>query len=83
LTSTIEKHYEHLVKHDLIGSRIRRKAVMELNEAIRTCILEPVLNRLISDGETEVMIEKLIKKQSDPYTLAEDVARRYLKDLNL
>ena len=83
LSSTIDKHYQHLVKHDLIGSRIRRKAVMELNEAIRTCVLEPVLNRLVADGETEVMIEKLINKQSDPYTLAEDVAKRYLKDLNL
>ncbi|MBP8980070.1 MAG: methylmalonyl Co-A mutase-associated GTPase MeaB [Syntrophobacterales bacterium] len=80
LSGTIMKHYQHLVDHDLLGSRIRRKAVVELNEAIRNSVLEPVLNRLVKDGEIEGMIQKLIDKETDPYTLAEDVAKRYLKE---
>ncbi|MCX7816088.1 MAG: methylmalonyl Co-A mutase-associated GTPase MeaB [Syntrophales bacterium] len=80
LTETVIKHYEHLVAHDLLGSRIRRKAAVELNEAIRTCILEPVLNRLVAAGEIENMIQQLVERKTDPYTLAEDVARRYLKE---
>ena len=80
LSATIEKHYQHLVQHNLIGSRVRRKAVVELNEAIRNSVLEPVLNRLVQNGEIEGMIQKLINKETDPYTLAEDVARRYLKE---
>jgi len=80
LSRTIMKHYQHLVDHDLLGSRIRRKAVVELNEAIRNSVLEPVLNRLVKDGEIEGMIQKLIDKETDPYTLAEDVAKRYLKE---
>jgi len=79
LSDTIDRHYEHLVKHDLLGSRKRRKTMVELNEAIRTCVLEPILSKLVSTGEVDKMIKKLINKESDPYTLAEDVAKRYLK----
>jgi len=80
LSDTIDKHYEHLVKHDLLGSRIRRKTTVELNEAIRTSVLEPVLLKLVAEGEIEKMIERLLKKESDPYTLAEEVAHRFLKN---
>jgi len=80
LTATIVEHYQHLVKHDLLGSRIRRKAVVELNEAVRNCMLEPVLKRLVASGEMEKMVEMLLKKESDPYTLAENIAGRYLKN---
>ncbi|MGV8079585.1 MAG: methylmalonyl Co-A mutase-associated GTPase MeaB [Syntrophales bacterium] len=79
LTSTIEEHYQHLVKNDLLGSRVRRKAVVELNEAVRTCVLEPVLSRLVASGEMASMVDKLLKKETDPYTLAEEIAGRYLK----
>jgi LAO/AO transport system kinase len=79
LSDTIDKHYDHLVKHDLLGSRIRRKTSVELNEAIRTCVLEPVLMKLVAEGEIDQMIDRLLKKESDPYTLAEEVAGRFLK----
>ncbi|MDD5167655.1 MAG: methylmalonyl Co-A mutase-associated GTPase MeaB [Syntrophales bacterium] len=81
LAMTIEDHYRHLVNHDLLGSRIRRKAVIELNEAIRTCVLDPVLSRLAENGGMEEMIVKLLKKESDPYTLAEGIAKKYLSEV--
>lgn len=79
LSDTIDRHYEHLVKHNLLGSRIRRKAMVELNEAIRTCVLEPVLSELVKSGEVDKMVEKLLSKKTDPYTLAEEIAKRFLK----
>jgi len=79
LSEQVDSHYRHLVDHDLLGSRIRRKMTMELNEAIRTCILEPVLSRLMANGEFAAMIEKMLRKEADPYTLAEGIARMYLK----
>jgi LAO/AO transport system kinase len=42
-------------------------------------ILAPILEKLIADGEMDKMVEKLLKKESDPYTCAEDVAKKYLK----
>jgi LAO/AO transport system kinase len=79
MSQTIENHYQHLVKHDLLGSRVHRKAAMELNEAIRCAVLDPVLSALAANGELERMVEQLMKKDTDPYTLAEEIARRYLK----
>jgi LAO/AO transport system kinase len=52
---------------------------MELNEAIRCSVLDPVLNALVANGELDVMIEKLMKKETDPYTLADEIAGRFLK----
>ena len=79
VTNKIEEHYEHLVDKDLIGSRMRRKATVELNEAIRASILEPVLLKLLGSGQMEGLIEKVMKKEIDPYTAAEDIAKRYLE----
>jgi LAO/AO transport system kinase len=79
VTNKIEEHYKHLVDKDLIGSRMRRKATVELNEAIRASILEPVLLKLLGSGQMEGLIEKVMKKEIDPYTAAEDIAKRYLE----
>ncbi|MDD5476063.1 MAG: methylmalonyl Co-A mutase-associated GTPase MeaB [Syntrophales bacterium] len=79
LSDTIDEHYKHLVKNGLLGSWAHRKTSMELNEAIRCSVLDPVLNSLVANGELDVMIEKLMKKETDPYTLAEDIAGRFLK----
>ena len=79
MSQTIEDHYQHLVKHDLLGSRMHRKAAVELNEAIRCAVLEPVLDALVANGDLERMVGQLLKKETDPYTLAEEIAQRYLK----
>jgi LAO/AO transport system kinase len=79
VTTKIEEHYKHLVDKDLIGTRMRRKATVELNEAIRASILEPVLLKLLGSGQMEGLIEKVMKKEIDPYTAAEDIAKRYLE----
>jgi LAO/AO transport system kinase len=78
LSGKITAHYEHLVKTKLIDDRVKRKAMVEINEALSACILEPVLRDLIAGGRLQEMIEKLIRKESDPYTLAEETAKRYL-----
>ncbi|HEX9157875.1 MAG TPA: methylmalonyl Co-A mutase-associated GTPase MeaB [Syntrophales bacterium] len=79
ISNKIEEHYKHLVDKDLIGSRMRRKATVELNEAIRATILEPVLLKLLGSGQMEGLIEKVMKKEIDPYTAAEDIAKRNLE----
>ncbi len=79
LTAKILEHYEYLVESSLIGDRLRRKTMHELNEALRASILEPVLRVLVSTGELDRMVEKLLNKESDPCTLAEEVAEKYLQ----
>ncbi len=79
LSMKIEEHFQHLVSNDRMGDRVRRKAMHELSEALRFCILEPILNRLVTAGELDGMIAKVIRKEADPYTLAEEVAARCLQ----
>ena len=79
LATSILEHYEYLVNSNLIGDRLRRKTIHELNEALRSSILEPVLRVLVSTGELDRMIEKLLNKESDPCTLAEEIAEKYLQ----
>jgi len=63
MSQTIEDHYQHLVKHDLLGSRMHRKAAVELNEAIRCAVLEPVLDALVANGDLERMVGQLLKRK--------------------
>jgi LAO/AO transport system kinase len=49
------------------------------NEALRSSILEPVLKLLVSTGELDRMVEKILNKESDPCTLAEEIAHKYLR----
>lgn len=79
LRESIEGHFEYLIKTNLMNERLRRRNQHELQEALRSSILDPVLECLASSGELERMIEKLLRKETDPCTLSEEVARRYLQ----
>ena len=79
LAAAIGDHHRRLVETGLLGDRMRRKAMVEIHEALRDAILEPILKDLMKSKEMEDIAGRLLRKESDPYTLAEEVARRYLK----
>lgn len=78
LYEKIEEHYQFLLDKNLLQERAHRKVMTEINDALRSAVLEPVLNKLIETGEFDKMVEKLMKKETDPYTLADEVASNYL-----
>jgi LAO/AO transport system kinase len=79
LTAAISNHYNLLVETGLLGDRMRRKAMVEIHEALRDAILEPILKELTESGEMDKIAESILRKESDPYTIAEEIARRCLK----
>jgi len=79
LADKIDEHYQYLVNNNLLSERMRRKTKAELNEALWGRILQPILNDLEADGEMERMVEKLLAKETNPYSLADEVAKRYMK----
>ncbi|MBU2227014.1 MAG: methylmalonyl Co-A mutase-associated GTPase MeaB [Proteobacteria bacterium] len=79
LSAAIGDHHRRLMEKDLLGDRMRRKALMEINEALRDAILAPILKELAESGEMDRITGRLLRKESDPYTIAEEVARRFLK----
>ncbi len=79
LRDKVEEHYQYLVQSRMLASRQRRKTAAELNEALWGSILKPVLAQLQADGELDCMVDRLIARKADPYTLAEEIARKYMK----
>jgi len=79
MRDNIDQHYQYLFESHLLAERKRRKAKAELNEALWGKIFEPVLNELKKHGEMDTMIDQLVTREMDPYTLAEKVAQRYMK----
>jgi LAO/AO transport system kinase len=81
LIDTIDQHYKSLVDNNLLGNRMRRKTMLELTEALHSAILDPVLTKLVESGEMTKMADKILNKTADPYSLAEEAAKKYLRDL--
>jgi LAO/AO transport system kinase len=79
LYATIHEHHGHLLNSNLMGDRLRRKTIHELSEALRSSILETVMRVLVSTGEMDRMVDKVLKKETDPCSLAEEVASQYLQ----
>jgi len=79
LSAAINDHYRSLVETDLLGDRMKRKTMVEIHEALRDAILAPILKEMTESGEMEEIAGKLLRKETDPYTIAEEVARRRLK----
>ncbi|MDD3888412.1 MAG: methylmalonyl Co-A mutase-associated GTPase MeaB [Syntrophomonadaceae bacterium] len=78
LTDKIDEHYQFLIKSNSLATRSHRKAVAEINESLRSAILAPILDDLAETGELEAMVQQIMKRELDPYSLAELVAEKYL-----
>jgi LAO/AO transport system kinase len=79
LAQKISDHHAHLLITGQMISRMERKAIMEITDALRACILDPVLSHLIDSGELKRIAERVRNREVDPYTEAEAIARRFLK----
>ena len=79
LAAAIGDHYRRLVETDLLGDRMKRKTMVEIHDAIRDAVLAPILKEMTESGEMEEIAGRLLRKETDPYTIAEEVARRRLK----
>ena len=79
LAQKVFDHYAYLQESGQIGKRMERKAMMELNDALRTSILEPIIANLTASGELQLIAEKMRKLEIDPYSVAEEISKRVLK----
>lgn len=82
LREKIEEHYQYLIHSNRLAERRRRKRTAELQEALWATLFQPIVNELQETGEMENMVEQLVSREADPYTLAEEVGKRYLKRSN-
>jgi len=79
LAQKVFDHYAYLQDSGQLGKRMERKAMMEINDALLCCILEPVIAKLTTSGELQRIAEKVINREFDPYSAAEEISKRFLK----
>ncbi len=78
IRQSLDEHYQVLLSQDILKDRKARKARVQLINSLQSYIMEPIITFLSDAGEIEAMLNKLIDKDADPYTLAEEVAEKFL-----
>lgn len=79
LAQKIEEHHIYLQQSGKLTERMHRKAMAEINDALRACLLEPVLRSLAASGELDCFAEKIKSRKADPYSVAEEITQRFFK----
>jgi LAO/AO transport system kinase len=79
LEQKIEEHYRYLQDSGKLVERIYRKTMVEINDALRANIMEPIMQELEASGELQKLAEQVKDRKVDPYTAAEEIAKRYIK----
>jgi LAO/AO transport system kinase len=79
LTDAVDGHYQNLISKDILGERLLRHAMIELDETLESALLDPILTDLMKSGELDRFTDKILHKELDPNTIAEEIAERYLK----
>ena len=70
----IDEHYALLLESDVLRERERRKAEVQLRHALESCLMDRVMQALRHSGKWEEMLQTLLVKSTDPYTMAETIA---------
>lgn len=79
LAQKVLEHHDYLIVSGRLAGRMERKAMMEITDALKASILEPVVAKLIATGELKEMTNRVAGRETDPYSEAEAVARRFIK----
>jgi putative protein kinase ArgK-like GTPase of G3E family len=79
LTQKIEEHHQYLIHSGKLTERMHRKAMAEINDALSSCLLEPILETLAANGELEHFAEKIKNRKADPYSVAEEITQKYFQ----
>ncbi len=81
LFNAIQKHREYLLSTHTEKWRevLEKRARIQLMEALRDQAFRTILNRLEDQGDSlDEMISRIVEKQSDPYTLVQEIITREL-----
>lgn len=79
---TIQKHRQYLLANDKgqLDAVLQKRARSQLVEALRDGVLKAVLDRMEAKGASlESMVEKIARKEIDPYTVVQDILAEELR----
>jgi LAO/AO transport system kinase len=79
LATALDSYLTFVAEHPEVRAE-RRRRILErrLLELIRDRILRYVWQRELRNGKLETAIQRLVNRETDPYTLAEEIVRRVI-----
>jgi LAO/AO transport system kinase len=73
LLEMVDEHMEYLISSDKLAKQLEERTRVEFLEIVKENITSYILEKAISQGELDDLIQKIIKRQIDPYSAAEKV----------
>ena len=79
LVKEIENHKKYLIKTKMFDLKRRKRYEAELVEIIRKRLMNFIFDESTFKGKVESLIDKIGKKEVDPYTAADEILGKILK----
>ncbi len=79
VSDEIDSHLEHLKTTNQFRGKRRRRYEAELVEIIRKRLMNLIFDEAVFKEKVEDLIDKIEKKEKDPYSVAEEVLSQVLK----
>lgn len=79
LRKKIDEHLKFLEDEKIIEQREKRKARVQLINAIESQVLVPIIDSLEKDGTLQNMVEKIANKQVSAHEFAEEIKNMFCK----
>ncbi len=73
------EHRAILISKDLLKEREKRKLSVQFHNSLKETLLDPIIEDLTRSGRLDASLERMLAKEADPYTLAEELAGEYLR----
>jgi len=78
LLDKIDQHRKYL-EAGAIDTRRRQRVETELVEAIKEKVAEAIVDDLKKKGELDMLVQKILTKETDPYSVADMLLAKRLK----
>lgn len=79
LLQKIYSHREYIRKQDLLKNKAKIRSQMQLMDLIKELALQKICSISLSPEVLEQYLEKIVARESDPYSAAEDIISAFLK----
>jgi LAO/AO transport system kinase len=78
LVAGIERHRELSNQEGLRQKREGKRAKFELLEILKSSLIKKLLQQLSENGELDRMVEGIVKREKDPYTVVEEIIKNII-----
>jgi LAO/AO transport system kinase len=80
VVSGIYRHKQALEQSKVLEQKLRERARTAFLNILQTEVMSRFIEKIEKEGQWETIIEDLVNRQTDPYSIAEKLIKEELKD---